>query len=417
MSFQKIYNDPVYGFVALTSRNLFELVEHPWFQRLRRIQQLGLGSLVYPGAIHTRFQHALGAMHLMNKAIAVLRSKGHHISEQEAEAAAAAILLHDIGHGPFSHALEKTLVPGFHHEGLSLAFMKALEQSFSGEKAGMLNMAEQIFSGRHPKRFLHELVNSQLDVDRLDYLTRDTYFTGVHEGAIGTNRIIDMLDLDDEGGLVVEAKGIYSIEKFIVARRIMYWQVYLHKTVLCAEQMLIRTLSRARDLFQNGASIYTTPALEKMLLLSGEGPRVADAGFLEAYAQLDDSDIWVALKAWAQDQDRVLSLLAGGIVQRRLFRVVMKKEAFAPDLKQKLVERIADQFELSKSDAADLLVQDKTENSAYNPRDKSIRIRYKDGAVQDLALASDQLNLQFMSDPVVKHYICFPKNLVVDFQV
>ncbi|MBI1193047.1 MAG: HD domain-containing protein [Bacteroidetes bacterium] len=409
MAFTKIFNDPVYGFVSVGSERVFRLVEHRWFQRLRRIQQLGLGSLVYPGAIHTRFQHALGAMHLMDKTLGVLSAKGHAFTEQEREGAAAAILLHDIGHGPFSHALEKTLVPGLHHEGLSLAFMRALE----AEMGEPLTTAMAIFSGKHPKRCLHELVNSQLDVDRLDYLTRDTYFTGVHEGQIGTNRILDMLDLAPDGGLVVEAKGIYSIEKFIVARRIMYWQVYLHKTVLCAEQMLIRALARARELTLDGQTLFASPPLLWMLQQPAAKVAVADRDFLEIFAQLDDSDIWSALKVWSKSPDKVLALLATALVDRRLFGISMQNDPIEPQRLADLQAAAQRQWTLSPEEAGYLVFADKTANSAYNRQLKNIRIRYKDGRLLDLGQATDELNMSFLADPVVKHYLCYPKNLSV----
>ncbi len=407
MAFQKIFNDPVYGFVSVGSERVFRLVEHRWFQRLRRIQQLGLGSLVYPGAIHTRFQHALGALHLMDKTLGVLTAKGHSFTEQEREGAAAAILLHDIGHGPFSHALEKTLVPGLHHEGLSLAFMQALE----AEMGEPLTTAMSIFNGKHPKRCLHELINSQLDVDRLDYLTRDTYFTGVHEGVIGTNRIVDMLDLAPDGGLVVEAKGIYSIEKFIVARRIMYWQVYLHKTVLCAEQMLVRALARARELTLAGQVLFASPPLLWMLQQPPAKVAIADRDFLEIFAQLDDSDIWSALKVWSRSSDKVLALLATALVDRRLFGIVMQNEPFEAQRLADLQAAAQRNWSLSPEEAGYLVFDDKTANSAYNRQLKNIRIRYKDGTILDLGQATDELNMSFLADPVVKHYLCYPKNL------
>ena len=391
----------------MSSERVFALVEHPWFQRLRRIQQLGLGSLVYPGAIHSRFQHALGAMHLMGKALAVLKAKGHEISDQEVEAAAVAILLHDIGNGPFSHALEQSLAPGLHHERLSLAFFEALEQ----ELGGPLALGKSIFNGSYPKRFLHELVSSQLDVDRLDYLTRDTYFTGVHEGAIGTNRIIDMLDLDEDGRLVVEAKGIYSIEKFLVARRIMYWQVYLHKTVLCAEQMLIRAMARARQLVQAGEKLFATPALTWILLQKDASRQEINHDFLAQFAQLDDSDIWSALKVWSRHSDPVLSRLSASIVNRRLFRIHMQPEPFDQSSVDYLAQEITRQFSISSEEALQLLIHGQTENSTYNRDVKNIRIRNKNGTIQELAQAGDQLNIHFLADPVVKHYLCYPKDL------
>jgi HD superfamily phosphohydrolase len=409
-----MFNDPVYGFVAVPDERLFRIVEHPWFQRLRRIQQLGLGSLVYPGAIHTRFQHALGAMHLMGRALDVLRAKGHRISAAEADAACAAILLHDIGHGPFSHALESMLAPGCHHERLSLAFLDALADELGGDAAGMLVEARAIFTGEHPRRFLHELVSSQLDVDRLDYLTRDTYFTGVHEGVVGWNRILDMLDLDGDR-LVVESKAIYSLEKFIVARRIMYWQVYLHKTVLCAEELLIRALARARERLRAGAPLFASPALE-WVLRGPEGPSaegaLPDRGFLERFARLDDTDVWSALKVWARDEDPVLARLSEAIAFRRLFRLAWLDEPLDDGALARLRGLAAERFGLADpADAAWFVFQDSTANAAYNPEAQGISVRYKDGRIVDLAQASDQLNIRVLSDPVLKHYICLPKDL------
>ncbi len=419
----KIFNDPVYGFVAVPDERLFRIVEHPWFQRLRRIQQLGLGSLVYPGAIHTRFQHALGAMHLMQKALDVLRSKGHTIAEGEYNAACAAILLHDIGHGPFSHALEHMLAPGLHHEQLSLAFLKALPSELGTDTAELLGEAEAIFTGTHPRPFLHELVSSQLDVDRLDYLTRDTYFTGVHEGVIGWNRILDMLALENDR-LVVESKAIYSLEKFIVARRIMYWQVYLHKTVLCAEELLIRALSRARLLRASGEPLFAAPALEWILDLpsSAEGQGTPSGGtqpaalpggaFLVRFARLDDSDIWSALKVWARHPDPVLSVLATAIVERRLFRLQWMDRPLPPQALDGLRREAQRRFGLDAPEQAEAFVfQDSTTNAAYDPLTQGIKIRFRDGRMEDLAVASDQLNIRVLSDPVLKHYICLPKEL------
>jgi HD superfamily phosphohydrolase len=416
----KIFNDPVYGFVAVPDERLFRIVEHPWFQRLRRIQQLGLGSLVYPGAIHTRFQHALGAMHLMQKALDVLRSKGYAIAEGEANAACAAILLHDIGHGPFSHALEHMLAPGLHHEELSLAFLKALPDELGADTADLLAEAEAIFTGRHPRPFLHELVSSQLDVDRLDYLTRDTYFTGVHEGVIGWNRILDMLELEDDR-LVVESKAIYSLEKFIVARRIMYWQVYLHKTVLCAEELLIRALSRARALRAAGEALFAAPALAWILDLPQQAStehKAPDAAFLTHFAQLDDSDIWSALKVWARHGDPVLALLSRAIVERRLFRLHWLNKPLKAEPMDALQQTAIERFGLSRKEDAQVLVfQSSTANAAYDPETQGITIRFRDGRLQDLAKASDQLNIRVLSDPVLKHYICLPKELTVTLDV
>jgi HD superfamily phosphohydrolase len=383
---------------------VFDVVEHPWFQRLRRIQQLGLGSYVYPGAIHTRFQHALGAVHLMGRALQVLRAKGHEITDGEAESAMLAILLHDMGHGPYSHALERTLVAKVHHEQLSLRFM----QELNGRLDGKLSLAIAIFTGAHPKRFLHQLVSSQLDVDRLDYLTRDSYFTGVSEGVIGYNRIIDMMDVH-EGELVIEAKGIYSIEKFIVARRIMYWQVYLHKTVLCAEEMLIRTLERAIYLAGAGEDLFATPPLAWFLDGRYQSEPMGSAYFLEQFARLDDTDVLSSLKVWQDHPDPVLSLFASGIVNRRLFRINLRNAPFSEEEIDAVRTRIKAKFQLDEESVDWLFLHDKTSNSAYKIDVDRIRIKYRDGNVRDVAEASDQGNIMVLSNPVVKSYLCYPK--------
>jgi HD superfamily phosphohydrolase len=404
----KIFNDPVYGFVSLPYEIVFDLVEHPWFQRLRRITQLGLSSLVYPGAIHTRFQHALGAVHLMAKALQVLRAKGHEISEEEAEASCIAILLHDLGHGPFSHALENTLVP-FHHERLSLAMMEKLNEEFGGR----LKLAREIFEGTYPRYFLHQLVSSQLDVDRLDYLTRDTYFTGVHEGVIGWNRIIDMMNVAD-GRLVVEAKGIHSIEKFIIARRIMYWQVYLHKTVLCAEQMLIRLLSRAQDLVREGEELFASPALDWILRFSvqedGRDSQISDE-FLENYSQIDDADLYGAFKVWMQHPDPVLSRLSEGIIHRKLFRISMSDHVIGPEKIWDLVERTRIKLDLDPEMSKQMILQGRISNAAYEKDVEGILIQSKGGQLKDLSLASDQLSFVSLVNPVEKYFACFPKEI------
>lgn len=400
----KIFNDPVYGFVGVQHPRVFELVEHPWFQRLRRIQQLGLSSLVYPGAIHTRFGHALGALHLMQHALLVLKGKGIEITEEESEAACIAILLHDIGHGPYSHALEFILAEGVHHETISLAFMEEL-----GKSPGGMELAMAIFRDTYPKRFLHQLVSSQLDVDRLDYLTRDTYFTGVHEGKIGWNRIIDMMDVQEDE-LVIEAKGIYSIEKFIIARRIMYWQVYLHKTVLCAEEMLIKTMQRAKKLASEGVELPGSPSLKWMLYeWPAKKQEKPDAEFLSHFAALDDTDVLASLKVWQHHPDKVLAFLSTAIVNRRLFRIRMQNEAFDASEVAGLKKQVKQSLSIDDEAMDYLFLQDSTSNAAYNPDFHSINILYKDGSVRDVASASDQLNIRVLSDPVIKHYICYPK--------
>ncbi len=406
MNKRKIINDPVHGFITIQGELIYDLIQHPWVQRLRRIHQLGLSHLVYPGALHTRFNHALGAMHLMGKAIHVLRSKGHDISAEEAEAALIAILLHDIGHGPFSHALEKTILTNAHHEEVSLRFMHRLNRQFDGQ----LSLALDIFTGTYPKKFLHQLVSSQLDVDRLDYLTRDSYFTGVHEGVIGYDRLIEMMDVADDH-LVIEHKGIYSVEKFIISRRVMYWQVYLHKTVICAEQMLIKTLNRARYLAKSGVQLFATPALQFFLYRDitvrdfDEQPAI-----LEQYARLDDYDIYTALKEWQQSEDRVLSFLSKAIINRDLFRIELDSEPISAQRIADVTAQVQQSFGIT--DAFDLqyfVFNDVTTNSAYNLEANNIHIKYRNGRILDVASASDNLNLAALAGTVVKHYICYPK--------
>jgi len=403
---RKIINDPVHGFITIPHEIIFDLIEHPWFQRLRRIQQLGLSHLVYPGAIHTRFNHALGAMHLMGKAIHVLRQKGQQITEEESEAAAIAILLHDIGHGPFSHALEKTILSNVHHEEVSIRFMERLNEQFQAR----LSMALEIFRDTYPKRFLHQLVSSQLDVDRLDYLTRDSYFTGVHEGVIGYDRLIEMMDVENDE-LVIEHKGIYSVEKFIIARRVMYWQVYLHKTVICAEQMLIKTLNRAKYLAKSGTQLFATPSLHFFLYRDvATRDFDDDADILEQYALLDDVDVWASIKEWQHCDDRVLSFLSKSLINRDLFRIELGNEEISAsrlaDIRAKVQSayKITDPFDLQY-----FVFNDVTTNSAYNLEANNINIKFRSGRILDVASASDHLNLAALADTVVKHYICYPK--------
>ncbi|MEZ5013521.1 MAG: HD domain-containing protein [Chitinophagales bacterium] len=402
MNKRKIINDPVYGFITIPYEIIYDIIEHPYFQRLRRIQQLGLSNLVYPGAMHTRFNHALGAMHLMGKAIQVLRQKGHEITDHEAEAVTIAILLHDIGHGPFSHALEKTIISQVHHEELSLLYMEKLNVAFGGR----LNTALEIFTGTYQKKFLHQLVSGQLDVDRLDYLTRDSYFTGVHEGVIGYDRLIEMMDIVHDA-LVIEQKGIYSVEKFIVARRVMYWQVYLHKTVICAEQMLIKALKRAKYLVKSGIELFATPALKFFLQHDvtlrdfRENPE-----HVQVYSVLDDTDIYVSLKQWQFSEDKVLAFLASCIVDRKLFRIELDNEQISASRIREVEESIARRFGIT--DAFDLqyyVFNDVTTNSAYDQESDNILIKMRNGEIMDVANASDYLNLRALSDTVVKHYI------------
>lgn len=401
---QKILNDPVYGFIGIPYGILFDLVEHPYFQRLRRIKQVSLTHYVYPGALHTRFHHALGAFHLMRRAIEVLRSKDILITDTEAEAAMIAILLHDIGHGPFSHTLEHSLIP-VHHEELSLLFMNRLNQEFKGR----LELAMQIFQNQYEKRFLHQLVSSQLDMDRLDYLNRDSFFTGVSEGVIGYDRIISMLNVHS-GELVVEEKGIYSIEKFLIARRLMYWQVYLHKTVLAAELMLVQAMRRARYLVQTGAQIAAPSALRYFLQndFSREEFLQPDAQLLDYFSRLDDTDIAAAVKEWQYHPDSVLAYLCYSLVQRRLFRLRFSNDPITQTEINLLTDQIERHPALPKHGGAYFLTIGKETNSAYTTFKEEIKILTKRSGVIPMSKASDH-NIQ--PKEFTKYYICYPKIL------
>lgn len=408
MNKKKIINDPVYGFLSISNEMTFDLIEHPYFQRLRYIQQLGLSSLVYPGALHTRFHHALGATHLMKQAIEVLASKEVDISTQEAKAAIIAILLHDIGHGPFSHALEHSLV-NVSHEILSLMFMNKLNLEFEGK----LSLAIQIFTGDHPKSFLHELVSSQLDMDRLDYLNRDSFFTGVQEGVIGFDRIIKMLDVRNNQ-LVVEYKGIYSIEQFLIARRLMYWQVYLHKTVLCAEVLLVKILQRAKELARQGENMFAPPNL-KMFLENNytENDFENNLEVFDAFASLGDAEIITSIKVWQNHKDFVLNKLAQSLINRRLPKIQISAKPINEEYFNDLLQIVKLQFGLNDHEASYFVFKSSTSNSAYTYKGSQINILYRNGEVKNIVDASDYTNLQSLAAPVVKHYLCFPKDLVL----
>ena len=401
----KIINDPVYGFIKLPYNIVFDLIEHRYFQRLRRIRQLGMTHYVYPGANHTRFQHAIGAMHLMGLAIDVIRSKGHEISEVEAEAVTIAILLHDIGHGPFSHSLEHSLIKGVSHEKVGLMFMEMLNKEFNGK----LSTAIQIFQNKYPKRFLHQLVSSQLDMDRLDYLKRDSFFSGVTEGVIGSDRIIKMLNVFDDN-LVVDQKGIYSIEKFLIARRLMYWQVYLHKTVISADQLLVRLLSRAQDLSSMNEDLFATPALSYFLKSpSSAFSKENSAIFLERFSELDDTDIMSAAKVWSAHPDTILSTLCKGFVERRLFAIELEDEPFPADRLEYLKNKVVEKFSVSYEEAADLVISESISNYIYTDMDDRIKILRKNGELLDIADASDMLNISVLSKTIRKYFLCYPK--------
>ncbi len=404
---RKIFNDPVYGFITIPNHFIADLIEHPYFQRLRRIKQLGLSHLVYPGALHTRFHHAMGAMHLMSMAMEVIRSKGHDVTDKEVDGVLAAILLHDIGHGPFSHTLENTIVDDVNHESLSLIFMKALNREFGGK----LDIAIQIFKNTYPKKFLHQLVSGQMDMDRLDYLRRDSFYTGVSEGVVSSQRIIKMLNIvNDE--LVVEEKGIYSIEKFIVARRLMYWQVYLHKTVISAEFMLIKIMERARFLALRGETLFCSPNL-KTFLYQHQPKRAFEENpeVLLAFAGLDDYDIFGAIKVWSQHTDFVLSELCRRLMNRKLFKVQLRREPFTAEEAAPIADKIRQKFKIDDDQLRYFLVRDDISNLAYATDDEHINILMKDGSVKDIADASDSLNIQILTKAVTKHFICYPKDL------
>ena len=400
----KILNDPVYGFVGIPYGILFDLVEHPYFQRLRNIKQVSLTHYVYPGALHTRFHHAVGALHLMQQAVTNLREKGVPITAEEAEAVMIAILLHDIGHGPFSHTLENTLI-GVNHETLGVLFMERLNDEFRGR----LSLAIEVFTGRYPKPFLHQLVSGQLDMDRLDYLNRDSYFTGVAEGVIGYDRIIKMLNVVD-GRLVVEQKGIYSVERFLTSRRIMYWQVYLHKTVVAAEQMLRLTLRRARELAELGQRPWAPPALEYFLQ-----HRVTAADFqrqrndlLASFAALDDTDISSAVKTWQRHPDALLSYLSFGLVNRRLFRLEFSNEPFDPEYVDRLRAAIRRSDRLPRNAADHLIIQGQETNSAYTLTKEEIMVCTKGNEVVPMSAISD---FAIAPRSYTKYFLCYPKEV------
>jgi len=400
----KILNDPIYGFISVPNAQVLALIDHPWFQRLRYIKQLGLSHLVYPGALHTRFHHALGAMHLMGEAIATLRSKGHDISDAEAHGAAIAILLHDIGHGPFSHALEHTLVEGIGHEDVSALVMDALNERFDGA----LTMGIDIFRDRHPRRALHQLVSSQLDVDRIDYLNRDSFYTGVSEGVIGGERIITMLQVVDDR-LVVEEKAIYSIEKFLVARRLMYWQVYLHKTVVACEMMLVEALRRAKELALGGSPVFASPALSRFLTLHHDRGSFADPKVLNDFLKLDDHDVMGAVKVWASHPDKILATLSGDLVDRRNLRIRLQNEPWDPQRIDELKRKVADHLRIDMADTDHFVLTSSIVNNAYDPSKDRIDLLYKDGSLRDIAEASDNLGIQALAGPVTKWYLAWPR--------
>ncbi len=407
---RKIFNDPVYGFVSIPDEQIFDIIEHPVFQRLRRIKQLGLAHLVYPGALHTRFHHSLGAMHLMTMAISELRLKGHDISKEEQLAAEAAMLLHDVGHGPYSHALEHSIVNHVSHEQISIWFMQQLNNEFDGS----LQMALDIFEDRYKKHFLHKLITSQFDMDRLDYLKRDSFFTGVSEGTINYERLLNMLQISGDEP-VIEYKGIYSVEKFITARRIMYWQVYLHKTVLVAEYMAIHLLKRAKWLTMNGIDTKAaTPAMQFFLENDIHKKHfLEDSNVLASFALLDDYDIYTSLKIWMQHPDKILSHLSRALVNRRLFRIEMQNEPFEQTRINNIREATKKKYKLTDDETDYFVFFEKTANYTYHPGADNINILFKDGSVKEITEVSDQLNINLLSKPTTKYFLCYPKDILL----
>ena len=402
----KIFNDPIYGFISIPNSLIYDLIQHPYFQRLRRISQMGLSYLVYPGANHTRFHHALGCMHIMQKAIEVLRFKAIEISSEEEKALYITILLHDIGHGPFSHAMEHSIVEKGNHELISLQFMRKLNKEFNGE----LDLAIQIFTGNYHRNFMLQLVSSQLDMDRMDYLQRDSFYSGVAEGSINADRLIQMMNVVDNN-LVIEEKGIYSVENFLIARRLMYWQVYFHKTSLVAELILTKILKRAKELSQKGESLNCSEALSYFLNNKIEVENFDDL-ILEKFSELDDYDIISALKDWQNHNDFILSTLSKMIINRDLLKITMSDEKFTQVEIDECVRKYADLQNISLSDSNYFVFKGKIKNQAYNKNQQQIQILKKNKEVVDIIFASDQLILKALTKNISKYYICFPKLLI-----
>lgn len=402
----KIFNDPIYGFITIPNALIYDLVQHPYFQRLRRISQMGLSYLVYPGANHTRFHHALGCMHIMQKAVDVLRFKGVSISPEEENALYIAILLHDIGHGPFSHAMEKSIVENVHHEAISLLFMNQLNVEFGGQ----LSLAIQVFRGDYHRKFMLQLISSQLDMDRMDYLKRDSFYSGVAEGNVNSERLIQMMNVVDDV-LVIEEKGIYSVEKFLMSRRLMYWQVYLHKTSLVAELILTKVLKRAKELTQKGIVL---PCSGPLLFFMQNKITIEtfDSENLDLFSQLDDFDIISALKSWQKQDDFILSSLSKMIINRDLLKIKVSEEKAPPEELQLLKERFAMKHNITLVETNYFIFKGKIKNQAYSKEAEPIRILKKDKTIEDVVEVSDQLNLKSLSKFVTKYYICFPKQLV-----
>ncbi|MBO9676505.1 MAG: HD domain-containing protein [Sphingobacteriaceae bacterium] len=407
MNKKKIINDPVYGFISIPSELVYDVISHPYFQRLRYIKQLGMTHLVYPGALHTRFHHALGAMHLMSLAINLLKSKGHSITKGEEEAAILAILLHDIGHGPFSHALEHSLVTGIRHEDISAKLMNDLNIHFEGR----LSHAIEIFNDTYHKKFLHQLISGQLDLDRMDYLNRDSFFTGVSEGVISSDRIIKMFNIHEDD-LVIEEKGIYSIEKFLIARRLMYWQVYLHKTVISGEMILVKLLERAKELSAAGMDLFASPSLSHFLKNDiNEANFFAQHENLEHFTNLDDQDIYAAVKVWAKHPDKILSTLCKMLTSRNLYKVEMGNEKVGNDRLHFLQTAAVKLLKIKPEEARYFVFTDSIQNRAYNAGVGNIKILMKNNDILDIAKASDLSNLESLQKTVEKYILCYPRGI------
>jgi len=402
-SISKILNDPVYGFITLNKGILLNIVDHPFFQRLSRIKQLGLTYLVYPGAHHTRFHHAIGASHLMSQAIQTLNQNGVAINKEEEEAVILAILLHDIGHGPFSHALENSFVKGVSHEDISIEFMNSLNKEYDGA----LDLALEIFQDKYSKGFLHDLVSSQLDMDRLDYLKRDSFFTGVSEGVVSNERIIKMFAVANDE-LVVREKGIYSIEKFIVARRLMYWQVYLHKTVLSAEFLLAKILERAREIYDEDKKLFMVPKMLYFLEKQITKENYQDFDFLKHFSKLDDFDVFTCIKVWAESKDKVISKLSNMLINRNLLKVQISSKKFSFEKLEKIKLSHQKKLGITAEEINYFVFQKEMTNNAYDPRKDKIKILFNNGLIKDITLASDNLNISALSKPVKKYYLFAP---------
>ncbi|MET3046059.1 HD domain-containing protein [Flavobacterium covae] len=401
----KIFNDPIYGFITIPNPFIYDLIQHPYFQRLRRITQMGMSYLVYPGAHHTRFHHALGCLHIMQKAVSVLRFKNVAISEEEENALYIAILLHDIGHGPFSHAMEHSIVENVHHEEISLLFMNKLNKEFEGK----LTLAIQVFKGEYHRKFMLQLISSQLDMDRMDYLKRDSFYSGVEEGKINSDRLIQMMNVVDDV-LVIEEKGIYSVEKFLMARRLMYWQVYLHKTNLVAEEILTKILKRAKELYQKGIEVECSKALYFFIKNKVYFEKFNDS-ILEEFSKLDDADIVGAIKNWQYHEDYTLSELSRIIINRDLLKIKLGEEKFPSEEVNQLIDDFARLKKISTLEAKYFVFKGKIKNQAYSKIAEPIRILKKDGILEDVAVLSDQLSLKALSKQVTKYYLCYPKQL------